>query len=101
MLLYNITLILDESVADKWLVWMQNIHVPAIIGTELFVSYRLLKVLDSPNEGVTYCVQFVAETDADYQKYKTAFEPRLKAEMNTKFANKIVSFATLMEFLDS
>ncbi|WP_122876646.1 DUF4286 family protein, partial [Pseudomonas viridiflava] len=70
MLLYNVTLILEESAADEWLQWMQETHIPEVMATGMFVSNRLLKVLDSPNEGVTYCTQYVAESMENYDQYQ-------------------------------
>lgn len=99
MLLYNVTLILDETVANEWLEWMQEIHIPEVMATNLFVSNRLLRVVDSPNEGVTYCAQYVAESIEDYNKYQDEFAPALQAELNQKFENKFVAYRTLMEFV--
>ncbi|RZL39274.1 MAG: DUF4286 family protein [Pedobacter sp.] len=99
MLLYNVTVIIEESSANEWLQWMNETHIPAVMGTDKFVSHRLLKVLDSPNEGITFCVQYVAETQAEYDDYKTNFAPALQAELQSKFENKFVVFRTLMEFL--
>lgn len=100
MFLYNVTLILEESIVGEWMEWMNTNHIPAILNTDMFVSHRLLKVMDSPNEGVTYCIQFVVENQKNYQHYKANFEPSFDAEMNQKFPNKLVSFATLMEFVE-
>ncbi len=100
MLLYNITIILEESAAAEWLTWMQNVQLPALMHTGKFASNRLLKVVDSPNEGVTYCLQFVLESQADYESYKLEFAPAMQEELNTKFKNRHVSFQTLMEYVD-
>jgi hypothetical protein len=99
MLLYNVTLIIDEAAADEWLQWMTEIHIPKVMATEKFVSNRLLKVLDSPNEGVTYCAQYVAESIADYEDYKQNFAPALQADLQQKFENRFVAFRTLMEYI--
>lgn len=99
MLLYNVTLILEESAADEWLQWMQETHIPAVMATGMFVSNRLLKVLDSPNEGVTYCTQYVAETQENYDQYQQIYAPALQADLNTKFENRFVAYRTLMEFV--
>jgi len=99
MLLYNVTLIIDDSIAEEWLQWMKEVHIPQVMATEKFVSNRLLKVLDSPNEGVTYCAQYVIENEANYQDYQTNFAPALQAELQSKFEHKFVAFRTLMEFL--
>lgn len=99
MLLYNVTLILDDVAAEEWLQWAQETHIPQVMATGLFVSHRLLKVLDSPNEGVTYCVQYVAETQEQYNEYLSVHAPALQEDLNTKFKNRFVAYRTLMEFV--
>jgi hypothetical protein len=99
MLLYNVTLIIEEAAAQEWLQWMTEIHIPEVMATEKFVSNRLLKVLDSPNEGVTYCAQYVLENEEDYQDYQDNFAPALQADLQAKFENRFVAFRTLMEFV--
>ena len=100
MLLYNVTVIIEDAAADEWLQWMQEIHIPEVMATGKFVSNRLLKVLDSPNEGVTYCTQYIAENIGEYNDYQQNYAPKLQAALQSKFENKLVAFRTLMEFVD-
>lgn len=79
---------------------MLEIHIPEVMETGMFVSSRLLKVVDSPNEGVTYCAQYVAETMDNYLTYQEQFAPALQTDLNEKFANQFVAFRTLMEYVD-
>ena len=99
MLLYNVTVIIEDAAAEEWLQWMQEIHIPEVMETGKFVSHRLLKVLDSPNEGVTYCTQYIAESLADYEDYQQNYAPTLQAAVRKKFENRLVAFRTLMEFV--
>jgi hypothetical protein len=99
MLLYNITIILEEAAEIEWLKWMQETHIPAVMDTGKFVSNRLLKVVDSPNEGVTYCVQYVADTLHDYESYKVEHAPALQEKLELRFKDRHVSFRTLMEYV--
>ena len=99
MLLYNVTLIIEEAAAEEWLQWMTAIHIPEVMATGKFVSNRLLKVVDSPNEGVTYCAQYVLENEEDYQDYQDHYAPALQADLQAKFENRFVAFRTLMEFV--
>ncbi|WP_025143975.1 DUF4286 family protein [Pedobacter jeongneungensis] len=99
MFLYNVTLILEDAAAEEWLQWMQDVHIPEVMATGLFVSNRLLKVVDSPNEGVTYCAQYVAETLEQYNKYQEEFAPALQAELNERYKNRFVAYRSLMEFV--
>ncbi|MBO9672666.1 MAG: DUF4286 family protein [Sphingobacteriaceae bacterium] len=99
MFLYNVTLILEDAAAEEWLQWMQDVHIPEVMATGMFVSNRLLKVVDSPNEGVTYCAQYVAETLEHYNKYQQEFAPALQAALNERYKNRFVAYRSLMEFV--
>lgn len=100
MLLYNVTFIIEDSAEAAWLQWMQEEHIPKVMDTGLFVSNRLLKVLDSPNEGVTYCSQYVAQALEDYDAYQLNHAPLLQEELNILFKDKFVAFRTVMEYID-
>ncbi|HTM98229.1 MAG TPA: DUF4286 family protein [Pedobacter sp.] len=100
MLLYNVTVIIEDAAAEEWLQWMKEVHIPEVLATGKFVSNRLLKVVDSPNEGVTYCSQYIAETQEDYQDYQANFALALQAKVQAKFENRFVAFRSLMEFVD-
>lgn len=99
MLLFNVTVIIEEASAPEWLTWMQEDHISRLMEKDCFVSYRLLKIVDSPNEGVSYCVQFIAENEAKHQTFLDLHEQQFTAEMYTKYPNKLVTFSTLMEFV--
>lgn len=99
MLLYNVTLIIEDASEEAWLQWMQEEHIPGVMATGMFVSNRLLKVIDSPNEGVTYCVQYVAQSLENYETYQQQFAPALQEDLNNRFSNKFVAFRTLMEYV--
>jgi hypothetical protein len=99
MLLYNVTIIIEEAAAEEWLQYMNEIHIPEVMATGKFVSNRLLKILDSPNEGVSFCSQYVLENLVDYEDYQQNYAPKLQADLQQKFENKFVAFRTLMEFI--
>jgi len=99
MFLYNVTLILEDAAAQEWLQWMQDVHIPKVMATGMFVSNRLLKVVDSPNEGVTYCAQYVAETLDQYNQYQQLYAPALQEQLNERYKNRFVAYRSLMEFV--
>ncbi|RZL20099.1 MAG: DUF4286 family protein [Pedobacter sp.] len=97
MLVYNVTTIVEDPIADEWFAWMNEEHIPHVMATGKFTSSKLLKVIDSPNEGVTFCAQFMAQTKADYDSYINIHAPALRDEVTRKFPEKLVSFRSLME----
>lgn len=100
MILYNVTVIMEEDIYDDWMNWMKKEHIPEVMATSMFVSYRMLKVVDSPNEGVTCCMQYIAESMEKYQEYQDKYAAALQASFPARFENKFVVYRTVMEFID-
>lgn len=101
MILYNVTIILDEDIHQEWLQWVNNSHINEVMNTGYFVSSRILKVLDSPNEGITYCIQYIADSLGKYNEYRQKHSNKHQTDIPEQFLNKLVSFQTIMEFIDS
>ncbi len=101
MILFNITIILDDEIHNEWLHWMKTRQIPDVMNTGCFVSNRLLNVLDSPNEGVTYCVQYISDSLENLNEFKQKHEHMIQANMPEQFNNKLVLFPTVMEFIDN
>lgn len=101
MILYNVTIILDEEIHESWIKWMNRAYLKNIMATGYFISYRLLKVLDSPNEGLTYCIQFIGDSIEKYNSYLHLHADLLQNNVPAEFINKFVVFSTLMEFIET
>lgn len=100
MIIYNVTINIDESVHDQWLNWMQTKHIQDMLNTGCFKSARLVKVLvDEDMGGVTYSVQYFAETKEALEDYKTNHAPNLRNEGLALFADKMLAFRTDLEII--
>lgn len=100
MILYNITVIIEQEIEAEWLTWISGIFIPNALSNKLLVSNRLLKVLNSPNEGVTYCLQFIVDNMENYTEFVKRFEPSLLYTHTEQFKNKSVFFSSVMEFIN-
>jgi hypothetical protein len=100
MLIFNETIIIEESHYIEWLNWMKTEHIPAIMATGYFDSYRILNVLDSPNEGVTSCVQYHAASIEHFNKFREAHFNHFQNIHQQRYENKFVMYNTLMEVID-
>jgi hypothetical protein len=101
MILYNVTLILENEIQNDCLCWLQKMQIPKAMDTGYFISNRLLKVLDSPNEGLTYCIQFVSESVQKLNEFKQKHGGILESDIPQEFNNKLVIFPSIMEFIDN
>src|ERR1700679_4312063 len=100
MIIFNDTVIVDDAVHQKWLNWLHEVHIPAVMATGYFNSYQVLNVIDSPNEGVTYCVQYQTESMEKFNQFYSNHLHRLQAIQNQEFENQFVLFNTLMQTVD-
>ncbi len=102
MILYNVTVNIDDSVHDEWLEWMKTKHIPDVLATGLFLENKLFKVKsENPEEeSSTYSIQYFLRSMNDYEIYKKEFAPKLQAEHSQKFKDKFVSFRTIMKLVE-
>jgi hypothetical protein len=101
MIIYNVTLNIEDDAHDAWLSWMKETHIPQVMATGMFTEYTFSKLLNRQEDetGTTYVIQYVARTMADYEKYQAEYAPALQAETRKYFDGKFVAFRTLMEHI--
>jgi hypothetical protein len=99
MIAYNVTINVHDSIQENWVKWMKETHLPQVMATGMFTSHAMFKLLSrqEDEEGTTYVIQYFANSEADYERYKNEFAPALQAETQKLFAGKFHAFRTLME----
>jgi hypothetical protein len=100
-ILYNITTKVTPDIADRWLQWMQQNHIPAIISSGYFSEYRLLRLLDQDDsEGPTFSLQLTAENREEYEAYIQYRAPELREEALQAWGNQFISFRSILEVVN-
>lgn len=97
MIIYNVTTIIEEDIQDKYIQFMKNIHMPEVMATGKFMSCNLLKLTEPVNEGVTYCAQYITDEQQKLEDYRKNFSPKLQEDFQKEFANKFVSFRSVLK----
>lgn len=97
MIIYNVTVNIENDVHEEWLNWMKTIHIPDVMKTGFFLENKICKVLVDEEQGVTYSIQYTADSIKEYEEYKKSHAPRLQKEHTDKYQGKFVAFRTLLE----
>ena len=97
MIIYNVTVNIEDDVHHEWLKWLKEKHVPDVMKTGCFVENKICKLLVREEAGTSYSIQYTCNSMDDYQRYQREHAPRLQKEHADKYANKFVAFRTLME----
>ncbi|MBC5775792.1 DUF4286 family protein [Pontibacter sp. KCTC 32443] len=99
MILYNVTVSIDNTVADEWLQWMKEVHIPEVMGTGYFLANQICRVMgdDEASGGTTYAVQYTCRSVEDLQEYQREHSPALQQKVNERYAGRYASFRTMLE----
>jgi penicillin-binding protein-related factor A (putative recombinase) len=101
MIIYNVTTNVAPDVAESWLHWMRQEHIPEVLQTGLFSHHQILHLLDiNEAEGSTFAVQYFAPDIEQYHQYVEQFAPGLRQKTIEKWGDKIISFRSLMEVVE-
>ena len=100
-ILYSVTVKIDLDVEKDWLNWMKNTHIPDVMDTNMFLSYRMYRVLgQDESDGITYSIQYVCQDMKTLHKYTITQGQKLQAEHSSRYKNKYVAFRTMLEILE-
>lgn len=100
MLIFNITFLVADKVADKWLQWINETHIPNMISSGYFTEPRLAKVLsDHGQEGTSYAVQFYIEDILVLETWKQKFNAEMERDCAMIFGEDVLLFTTVLEII--
>lgn len=99
MILYNVTVIIENDVHDDWLRWMKEQHIPDVMATGLFIENKIARILAEEEGGTSYSIQYLLRNMEDYETYQQQHAPRLQAEHSERYNGKFGAFRTLLHVI--
>ena len=101
MIIYNVTINIDENLQESWLNWMRDVHIPDMLATGKFTEAKMSQVLvDEEMGGISYSVQYTALNREILDRYYEEDAPRLRQDTQDRFGNQFVAFRTELQVLD-
>lgn len=99
MILYNVTVIIDEDIQDEWLQWMKEVHIPEVMETGMFIENKICRIHAHEEGGKSYSIQYLAPDMETYDRYQQDFAPALQASHNDRYPGKFAAFRTVLEVI--
>lgn len=100
MIIYNVTIKVEHSITTAWLSWLKEEHIPDIIATGCFTHATILHLLEADDtEGITFAVQYHAESKALYNRYIEQFSDEMRKKGMDKWGNKFIAFRSVMQLV--
>lgn len=98
MIIYNVTVNIENDVREEWLTWMKDVHIPEVVGTGCFTEGKMMRILaDEDSGGTSYAIQYSCPSMEIYEKYRTQYAPSMQQKALEKYKDKFVAFRTLLE----
>lgn len=100
MIIYNVTINIDESIHKEWLSWIKE-HIPQVLATGKFEKATLTRVLvEEDMGGVTYSIQYRSYSREALDAYYKEDAEKLRTVGMKKFADKMLAFRTELQIID-
>jgi len=101
MIIYNVTIKIEWPIAEDWLQWMQDVHIPEILGTGCFEKHQLVRILQvDETDGPTYAAQYYAPSLTKYDYYLKNYATSFAETVNKRWGDRYLDFQTLMQTVD-
>jgi len=99
MYIYNVTINVEKEIHERWVQWMKTEHIPAMLATGKFKKALMTQVMvKEPMGGITYSVQYTAESKTELEKYYEVDAANLRKQ-GKQFEGKFVVFRTEMQVI--
>jgi hypothetical protein len=98
MIIYNVTIKVDGAIAEAWLKWLLNEHIPDVMSTQCFSDFRVVRLIEiDETEGPTYAIQYNAETKSDYNRYIEIHASEMRKRSYDKWGDRFIAFRSVMQ----
>ena len=101
MLLYSVTVFIDEDIEDQWYEWMIRQHIPDVMKTGHFISAEMSRILEPETSRPAYRIEYRCANAAAYRAYAADHAPALQAEHSQRFAGRFEASRKLLALRES
>ena len=99
-IIYNVTIKITSAIADEWLPWLLNEHIPDMMKTGCFISNRVVRLLEvDDKEGPTYAIQYYAASKSDYNRYIAVHANEMRDRSYKKWGDQFIAFRSVMQLV--
>lgn len=101
MIIYNVTIKVQEPIKEAWLQWLQEEHIPEIINTGCFTHAVILQLMEvDDSEGPTYAVQYHALSKGLYNNYIENHAAAMRQKGYDKWGDRFIAFRSVMQVVN-
>ncbi|MFZ4262350.1 DUF4286 family protein [Sphingobacterium sp. HJSM2_6] len=94
MFLYNLSIIIEESAHLDMLIYIKE-----LIHKHAEKELSLLKMLQSPHDGFTYCLQVILKDDEEIRTFQSVLMSEMQTFISENHPQKAFLFDSIMQYI--
>lgn len=99
MIIYNVTVTVEESICNEWLDWIKKEHIPEILSLGVFSSAQINKIINNRESENTFAIAYKCLDMKKLHEYQSKYAISLQKKHSDKFGQKAIAFRTLMQVI--
>ena len=101
MIIYNVTVKVENAIHESWVQWMRVTHMPDVLGTGCFTNAVMLRLLETDDsEGPTYAIQYHASSKAFYNRYISNYADEMRKRAIDRWGPQFIAFRSVMQVVN-
>jgi hypothetical protein len=100
-IIYNVTVQVNTGIANVWLQWLKEEHIPDMTATGCFTHATILRLIEvDETPGPTYAIQYHATGKAFYNRYIEIFAERMRKKSFDKWGDQFIAFRSVLQVVN-
>ncbi len=99
MIIYNVTVSVEESIKEDWLNWMKSQHIPDLLSLGIFTKAKIHRIITNGDSENTFAVAYTCADMKKLHYYQLKYAPKFQKDHAVKFKDKAIAFRTIMELV--
>jgi len=100
MIIYNVTVSVEESITSDWLNWMTTEHIPEMMAYGIFTKGQINRVIAQRDSNNTFAITYNCSSMKDLHYYQIKFSAELQEKHIARYGDKVVAFPTIIEMIE-
>ena len=99
MIIYNVTVSVEDNIKKDWLDWMINIHIPEVMSCGIFTKAQINHVIVQGDSDNTFAISYTCSSMQKLHQYQLKFAPDLQKKYIKRFGEGALAFRTVMRVI--
>ncbi len=102
MVIYSVEILIDEAVADAWMRWMKESHIPAVLATGYFLDCQFGRVMEphSVDGHVGFRIDYRCRSVTQLEEYQRDSAAALQADHASRFSGRFEATRRVIALVD-